>query len=161
MWRGSDTAVSSSSRHPCPCSVHYAPEAPAIHPTSSCSQQWWQVLVVLIGPSHHRRRRCQFRTLFASVDVIITHCPPCEQWLAAMVMGAESPLGHYLFRRVCRGLVVTWREYRVGAYLVAALATCHLPGLMLDPKEPLTSHLNGEEGLDGRRAPSFYLKNVT
>jgi hypothetical protein len=36
----------------------------------------------------------------------------------------------------------------------------HLPGVVLDPNEPLTSHLDVEEGLDGQRASSLYIEHV-
>jgi hypothetical protein len=42
------------------------------------------------------------------------------------------------------GLAVTWRENRVGACLVATLATLHLPGDALHPKKSFTSDFDGE-----------------
>jgi hypothetical protein len=36
----------------------------------------------------------------------------------------------------------------------------HLSGVVLDPNEPLTSHLNVEEGLDGQHASSLYIERV-
>jgi hypothetical protein len=36
----------------------------------------------------------------------------------------------------------------------------HLPGVVLDPNEPLTSHLDVEEGLDGQCASSLYIEHV-
>ena len=78
---------------------------------------------------------------------VSTHYPPCEQGLAAVGVGA-------CLLRVVNGLwgrlVVMWRFYGVRGCVPcgypAAQASRHLPGVFLAPNEPLTSHLNGEEG---------------
>jgi hypothetical protein len=74
-----------------------------------------------------------------------THDLRCEQWLAAVVAGAGF-LGHYLFQGSSD--VAGIRGWRVLTLWVSgAQASQDLPGVMLDPNKPLTSHLNGEEGL--------------
>jgi hypothetical protein len=105
------------------------------------------------------------RPRWRSSMAVSTRYPPCEQWRAAAVAGARSSLGRHLFRGVAGRLVVTWREYGDSGSLPcgypAAWASRHLHGAMLDPNEPLTCHLDGEEGLHRRRASSSYIENIT
>jgi hypothetical protein len=56
-----------------------------------------------------------------------------------------------------------WGSGVLALWVPAAQAPWHLPGVILDPKKTLTSHLNGEEGplVYRLHALSLYIENVT